>query len=108
MKYIMTVTLLFFIGCGGSPESKMTPPKAKGSDGGQDYDTNGDGKADSWKFFTAVDGKQVLARKEFDINFDGKVDIWQRYDLKGSIVLGQMDINFKISVNLPSRTTVQN
>ena len=94
MKCVITVSLLFLIGCGGAPESKSMNASVNSGDAGQDYDTNGDGQADSWRFFRGVDGKQVLARKEFDINFDGRVDIWRMYDIKGDLTQDKMDMDF--------------
>ena len=83
MKWVIAASIFFLTNCGGAPNKEAEIKSPTVDKQGQEFDTNQDGKADSWKFFRKVDGKQALARKEFDINFDGKVDIWRVYDLQG-------------------------
>ena len=53
-----------------------------------EYDTDFDGIANVWKYYTRAEegqGQPQLDRKERDTDGDGKVDVWERFNEKGEV-----------------------
>ena len=94
MRLSLFTVFIFSLGCGGAQDSSKSASSGQLDPNAQEFDTNKDGKSDSWKFFRKVDGKQILARKEYDINFDGRVDIVRVFNVKGEIESDSMDMDF--------------
>lgn len=73
----------------------------------EEYDLNGDGKADMTSIFTRIGDEtvpveqraRVLARKEIDVNFDTKTDVKQFYGEDGVLVREEMDLDFDSKVD---------
>ncbi|HMD34297.1 MAG TPA: hypothetical protein VKH42_04985 [Vicinamibacterales bacterium] len=72
---------ILMAGCNGSASEarkRISPEydKATGKLTLLKYDSNGDGKVDTWSY---MDGSRIL-RIEIDQNGDGKIDRWEYYD----------------------------
>ena len=73
----------------------------------EEYDLNGDGKADMTSVFTRIGDPnlpreqraRVLARKEIDVNFDTKTDVKQFYGEDGVLVREEMDLDFDSKID---------
>jgi hypothetical protein len=77
LKCLLLFAVALSAGC-GSPESKNIEPvydKLTGQLQLLKYDSNGDGKIDTWSY---MDGTRVL-RIEIDTDGDGKIDRWEYY-----------------------------
>ncbi|MCA9517760.1 MAG: hypothetical protein KC635_22625 [Myxococcales bacterium] len=97
-------------GCGSGPESKEgKSPEAKllglditGDKEVENFDLNGDNKADDWKTYVfrgpedAPREKKVrlLAKHELDLDFDGRPDVVRVFNDQGAVVTEQMDLDF--------------
>ncbi|NOZ85033.1 MAG: hypothetical protein GXP49_01980 [Deltaproteobacteria bacterium] len=78
-------------------------PQAKPGEIREQFDTDDDGKPDSWKFFIKdASGKKVLTRREVDLNHDGKVDMRRIYDSKGKIEREELDLDFDGKIDVVS------
>ena len=52
-----------------------------------EYDTDGDGKPNVFKYYTrAEDGSMRVDRKERDEDGDGKIDVWERFSPTGDVI----------------------
>lgn len=67
---------------GATAAIKPTYDKTSGKLTELSYDSNHDGRADTW---TDMDGTRPL-RSRIDRNGDGKVDRWEEYDERGALV----------------------
>src|SRR5262245_45509337 len=86
MRQILVITLFManaiaFVGCGdgsaAEARKRIAPEydKTTGKLTLLKYDSNGDGKVDTWSY---MDGSRIL-RIEMDQNGDGKIDRWEYY-----------------------------
>jgi hypothetical protein len=57
-----------------------------------EYDTDGDGKANVFKYYLKdPSGKPYLDRKERDEDGDGRIDVWEKFDASGAVVITGRD-----------------
>jgi hypothetical protein len=112
---VLGVTGLTF-GCAGV-DKEDTPDSADdksimevtitGESETEEYDLNGDGKADMTSVFTRSgdasipreERSKVLARKEIDVNFDTKMDVKQFFSPDGALVREEMDLDFDSKID---------
>src|SRR6185503_3063685 len=78
LKGLLLCGLAFGSGCDSREPSNIEPVYDKQTGKLQllKYDSNGDGKVDTWSY---MDGTKVL-RIEVDKDEDGKLDRWEYYD----------------------------
>ena len=104
------VSFLFvlLVGCGATTGPGSAGPQmamlgsARGADGltTERYDLSGDKKADLWKKYKTIpgkdgaEGKKILVEKHMDLNWDNKVDVKQYLDEDGKIYREEMDLDF--------------
>src|SRR5213082_3381403 len=77
-KGLLFVVLMLGASCGSREPANIEPvyDKLTGKLRLLKYDSDGDGKVDTWSY---MDGARVV-RIEFDKNEDGKIDRWEYYD----------------------------
>jgi hypothetical protein len=51
-----------------------------------EWDSDFDGVPNVYKYYTRVDGKLVLDRKERDTDGDGRIDLWERFGADGQVI----------------------
>jgi hypothetical protein len=51
-----------------------------------EWDSDFDGKPNVYKYYTRVDGKVYLDRKERDTDGDGQIDLWERFGRDGQVI----------------------
>jgi len=77
-KGLLFVVLMLGASCGSREPANIEPvyDKLTGKLRLLKYDSNGDGKVDTWSY---MDGTRVV-RIEIDMDEDGKIDRWEYYD----------------------------
>src|SRR5205807_41982 len=78
LKALLFFTLALAVSCRSRQSGKIEPVYNQQTGKLQllKYDSNGDGKVDTWSY---MDGTRVL-RIEIDKDEDGKIDRWEYYD----------------------------
>jgi hypothetical protein len=88
-------------------DASLMEVKITGDGESEEYDLNGDGKADMTSIFTRIgdpalpreERARLLARKEIDVNFDSKTDVKQFYGEDGELVREEMDLDFDSKID---------
>ena len=87
-RFFFVMSVVCVAGCGGAGKSNLTASvqptydKATGRLKELAYDSNGNGRVDTW---TEMDGARPL-RSRIDANEDGRIDRWEEYGADGGLV----------------------